>query len=128
MKPLFWVEATIENFTKSKIEYVVKAKTQFKSRSYANSVELVIPVPPDANTPYFKTNIGTVKYIPDQEAMIWFIKTFPGQKEYLMKARFGFPSIADENREKFKKVPLQVRFEIPYFTVSGIQVLTIRQN
>lgn len=27
VKPLIWVEAVVENFTKSKIEYVVKAKT-----------------------------------------------------------------------------------------------------
>jgi AP-1 complex subunit mu len=27
VKPLIWVEAVVENFTKSRIEYVVKAKT-----------------------------------------------------------------------------------------------------
>jgi len=30
VKPLIWVEATVENCTKSKIEFVVKARTQFK--------------------------------------------------------------------------------------------------
>ena len=30
VKPLILVEATVENFTKSKIEFVVKARTQFK--------------------------------------------------------------------------------------------------
>jgi AP-1 complex subunit mu len=30
VKPLIWVESVVENFTKSKIEFVVKAKTQFK--------------------------------------------------------------------------------------------------
>ena len=39
-----------------------------------------------------------------------------------MRAQFGFPSIEDELREKYQKVPIQVKFEIPYFTVSGIQV------
>jgi AP-1 complex subunit mu len=39
-----------------------------------------------------------------------------------MRASFGFPSIQDEAREKYSKVPIQVKFEIPYFTVSGIQV------
>ena len=39
-----------------------------------------------------------------------------------MKARFGFPSIVDEKRDNFKKMPIDIRFEIPYFTVSGIQV------
>lgn len=38
-----------------------------------------------------------------------------------MRAQFGFPSVSAENREKFKQA-IRVKFEIPYFTVSGIQV------
>jgi AP-1 complex subunit mu len=30
VKPLIWVESVVENFTQSKIEFVVKARTQFK--------------------------------------------------------------------------------------------------
>lgn len=122
VKPLFSVECILENFTNSKIEYAVKVKSHFKSKTNANNVEVIIPVPMDANAPYFKTNTGSVKYTPDQEAMVWYIKSYPGEKEYIMKARFGFPSIQDEKRDNFKKLPVQVRFEIPYFTVSGIQV------
>jgi len=122
VKPLIWVECTVENFTHSKIEYLIKAKTQFKSRSIANNVEIIIPVPSDADSPTFKSNIGTVKYVPDQDSMIWCVKQFPGQKEFIMRAHFGFPSVAGEDRQKFSKRPISVRFEIPYFTVSGIQV------
>ena len=39
-----------------------------------------------------------------------------------MRAQFGFPSIKDDARDNFKKIPIQLKFEIPYFTVSGIQV------
>lgn len=116
------MECTVENFTHSKIEYLIKAKTQFKSRSIANNVEIIIPVPSDADSPTFKSNIGTVKYVPDQDSMVWCVKQFPGQKEFIMRAHFGFPSVAGEDRQKFSKRPISVRFEIPYFTVSGIQV------
>uniref|UniRef100_A0A8C9T4Y7 AP-1 complex subunit mu-2 n=1 Tax=Scleropages formosus TaxID=113540 RepID=A0A8C9T4Y7_SCLFO len=43
-----------------------------------------------------------------------------GGKEFLMRAHFGLPSV--ENDEKEAKPPITVKFEIPYFTVSGIQV------
>lgn len=43
-----------------------------------------------------------------------------GGKEYLMRAHFGLPSV--ENEELEGRPPIAVRFEIPYFTVSGIQV------
>ena len=96
VKPLIWVEAVVENFTKSKIEFVVKARTQFKQKSIANNVEIIVPVPIDVDSPSFKSNVGNVKYVPDKSCMIWQIKQFPGRKEFLMRASFGFPSIQDE--------------------------------
>ncbi len=106
VKPLIWVEALVENFTKSKIEYVVKARTQFKQKSIANNVEIIVPVPIDVDSPVFKANVGTVKYVPDKSCMVWCIKQFPGRKEFLMRAQFGFPSIQDEQREKYSKIPI----------------------
>ena len=40
---------------------MVKAKSQFKRRSTANNVEIYIPVPSDADSPKFKTTLGTDK-------------------------------------------------------------------
>ena len=41
-------------------------------------------------------------------------------KEYLMKAHFFLPSVDGDLTEG--KPPINVKFEIPYFTTSGIQV------
>ena len=38
-----------------------------------------------------------------------------------MRAHFGLPSVSNEEDKK-DKPPITVKFEIPYFTVSGIQV------
>jgi AP-1 complex subunit mu len=122
VKPLIWVEAVVEPHSHSRIEYMIKAKSQFKARSIANNVEIVIPVPRDVDSPSFKASIGTVTYFPDRDAVIWTIKQFAGTKEYLMRAHFGLPSVAaDEGHEQWK-APIEVKFEIPYFTVSGLQV------
>lgn len=43
-----------------------QAKSQFKSRSIANNVEIIIPVPNDVDSPTFKASIGSVAYLPDQ--------------------------------------------------------------
>ena len=106
VKPLIWVEAIVENSTQSKIEFVVKARTQFKQKSIANNVEIIVPVPIDVDSPVFKANVGTVKYVPDKSCMIWCIKQFPGRKEFLMRACFGFPSIKDDARENYQKIPI----------------------
>jgi len=121
VKPLLWIEAVVEPHSHSRIEYMIKAKSQFKQRSTANNVEILIPVPSDADTPSFKTSIGTVKYAPERDAIVWSIKQFHGGKEYLMRAHFGLPSVSNEEDKK-DKPPITVKFEIPYFTVSGIQV------
>lgn len=121
VKPLIWVESVVEPHSHSRIEYMVKAKSQFKSASVANNVEIVIPVPSDVDSPSFKASLGSVTYFPDRNAVIWSIKQFGGNKEYLMRAHFGLPSITSEEGESWR-APIEVKFEIPYFTVSGLQV------
>ncbi|CAN0558366.1 unnamed protein product, partial [Ectocarpus sp. 12 AP-2014] len=66
VKPLIWVEAVVEPHSHSRIEYMIKVHTQFKSRSIANNVEIIIPVPNDVDSPTFKASIGSVAYLPDQ--------------------------------------------------------------
>uniref|UniRef100_A0A7S2B053 MHD domain-containing protein n=1 Tax=Florenciella parvula TaxID=236787 RepID=A0A7S2B053_9STRA len=121
VKPLIWIEAVVEPHSHSRIEYMIKAKSQFKSRSIANNVEIIIPVPSDVDSPSFKSSIGTVTYLPDRDAVVWSIKQFNGSREYLMRAHFGLPTVQAEEPEHWR-APISVNFEIPYFTVSGIQV------
>ncbi|CAF1324369.1 unnamed protein product [Rotaria sordida] len=120
VKPLIWIESVIEKHAHSRVEYMIKAKSQFKRRSTANNVEIIIPVPSDADSGRFKATTGSVKYVPERNAMVWSIKSFPGGKEFLMRSHFKLPSVQSEDCEA--KPPIEVKFEIPYFTTSGIQV------
>lgn len=119
LKPLIWCESVVETH-RGRIEYMVKAKAQFKHRSTANQVEILVPVPEDADSPKFKSTIGSVKYVPEKSAFVWKIKQFQGGKEALLRAHFGLPSIRDDGQER--RPPISIKFEIPYFTTSGIQV------
>ena len=117
-----------------------QARAQFKRRSTANNVEILVPVPEDADSPRFRTNIGSVHYAPEKSAIVWKIKQFGGGKEFLMRAELGLPSVKGDDEHgggmtggfggsmggagqggKGKR-PISVKFEIPYFTTSGIQV------
>ncbi|CAG0903267.1 unnamed protein product, partial [Cyprideis torosa] len=77
VKPLIWIESVIERHAHSRVEYMVKAKSQFKRRSTANNVEIYIPVPGDADSPKFKTSVGNCKYAPEKNCIVWNIKSFP---------------------------------------------------
>lgn len=120
VKPLIWIESVIEKHSHSRVEYMIKAKSQFKRRSTANNVEVIISVPSDVDSPKFKTTVGYARYMPQEDKVVWTIKSFPGGKEYLMRAHFNLPSVEAEEQEG--KPPIAVKFEIPYFTTSGIQV------
>ena len=102
-------------------------------------MEILVPVPEDADTPRFRTNIGSVHYAPEKSAIIWKIKQFGGGKEFLMRAELGLPSVKGDDelgggmtggfggsmggtQAGKGKRPITVKFEIPYFTTSGIQV------
>ncbi|XP_039570855.1 AP-1 complex subunit mu-2-like [Passer montanus] len=120
VKPLIWIESIIEKFSHSRVEIMVKAKGQFKKQSVASGVEISVPVPSDADSPKFKTTAGSARYLPERNVVVWSIKSFPGGREHLLRAHFGLPSV--EREEEEGRPPIAVRFEIPYFTVSGIQV------
>ena len=121
VKPLIWVECEVKSHSASRVEYLLTLKSNFKKKSTANNVEILIPVPSDADTPEFKTSIGKVEYRPESDCFAWNIKQLPGQKEYFMRAQFGLPSVSLAEHAKVRP-PMRVNFEIPYFTVSGIQV------
>ncbi|XP_064355467.1 AP-1 complex subunit mu-2 isoform X2 [Dromaius novaehollandiae] len=121
VKPLIWIESVIEKFSHSRVEIMVKAKGQFKKQSVANGVEIAVPVPSDADSPKFKSSAGAARYLPERNLVLWTIKSFPGGREHVLRARFGLPSVEREEGEG--RPPVSVRFEIPYFTVSGIQII-----
>lgn len=89
VKPLIWVEATVERHSRSRVDYTIKARSQFKERSTANNVEIIIPVPSDATLPQITATQGTAVYQPENECVLWKIKQFPGGKEFVLKARLS---------------------------------------
>jgi AP-1 complex subunit mu len=61
-----------------------------------------------------------MRYSPNDNALVWTIKQFPGRKQFSLRAHFGLPSVESEEEET--KRPIVVSFEIPFFTVSGLRV------
>lgn len=121
MRPLIFVESQIRR-TRTRIEYVLKARTNFKRRSTASNVEIFVPTPSDVDSPQFKATLGKAVYQPDRDGFVWTLKQLEGQREVLMRAEFGLPSLSAESGTAKQQPPMTVQFEIPYFTVSGIQV------
>ncbi|EMG47873.1 APM1 AP-1 complex subunit mu-1-I [Candida maltosa Xu316] len=127
MKPLILVNCKTKVHKHSRIEILCTVKAQIKKKSTANNVEIVIPIPEDADTPKFQPEYGSVKWIPEKSCLLWKLKTFPGGKQFSMRAELGLPAVTDPELLISKK-PIKVNFSIPYFTTSGIQVRYLRIN
>ncbi|CUM67883.1 uncharacterized protein PRCAT00005594001 [Priceomyces carsonii] len=127
MKPLILVNCKSKIHKHSRIEIMCTVRAQFKRKSTANNVEVIIPIPEDADTPKFTPDYGTVKWIPEKSCLIWKLKTFPGGKQFQMRAELGLPAVVDPE-DAISKKPIKVNFSIPYFTTSGIQVRYLRIN
>lgn len=122
VKPPIWVDAVIEQRA-TRVDYVVKARTQLKARAVANNVKIFVPVLPDVVSPNFKCTSGKAKYAPDKDAVVWSLKQFKAGRDAVMRGHFSLPSIGkDQDRENATKRPITVEFEVPYFTISGLQV------
>mmetsp|Transcript_12504 Transcript_12504/g.17051 ORF Transcript_12504/g.17051 Transcript_12504/m.17051 type:complete len:190 (+) Transcript_12504:59-628(+) len=122
VKPLISVHCHVERHSATRVEYLVKVRSQFKERSNATGVQILLPVPSDATSPEIRTSMGQASYAPEQEALVWKMKQLPGGKEYLLRAKFSLPTVTADEQIAGKRAPIRVTFEIPYFTVSGIQV------
>jgi len=122
VKPLIMVEPVVDNHG-SKIDYLIKIKSQFRNNCVANEVHIVVPVPQFATTPKFRTSIGSVVYDPENDSMVWKIKQLQGGgRDHFVRAQFSIPSVSVEETKSRKQQPINIKFEIPYFTVSGLQV------
>jgi hypothetical protein len=53
-----------------------------------------------------------------------YASQFYGGGEAVMRAHFGLPSVCSDepDADKWRKRSITVKFEMPYYTVSGIQV------
>ena len=147
LKPLIWVECKVRNFSSSRIEIHARVRAQFKTKSHANNVDIIIPVPDDADSPHFKCSQGSIKWKPELSAIVWHIKKLGGGKEVTMKAELGLPSVRGDGSATSgesssagvyagngsgssapaalfgqNKRPISVKFNVPFFTTSGIQV------
>jgi AP-1 complex subunit mu len=122
LRPLIHVECTVIRHGTSRVELHLKATSTFKKSSTATFVDIEIPVPVDADKPDMKANSGSVRYVPEKSLMLWSIKNFPGQKEFMCKCQYTVPSVRASDLNAVSKKPISVRFELPYFMASGFQV------
>ena len=97
----------------NKLEYSVKIKAIFERTNFASNVVAKIPVPPNAATvKVFSAATGKAKYEPDQNAIMWRIKKFQGDMEFLMSAEVIVTPLKQE--KQWSRPPISLDFQVIY--------------
>lgn len=126
VKPLFYLDIQHKHIGSTKLEIAITIKALFKNKTSATDVEVHVPIPTDAFNPDFSAAAGVVSYYPDNDSIIWQIPNFVGEQDLRMKTRMQLPTIVSPDRDVYKNKPISLTFEIPYFTVSGINVRYVK--
>ena len=110
----------VQEIGKQKLEINLKVKALFDSSNYASNVVVKVPVPKTvANVKTF-SNSGKAKYEPENTAVLWRMKKFPGESEYLVRVECDLtPTPSDK---PWVRPPISMEFVVPMFTSSGLRV------
>lgn len=122
VKPLLWITPHVECTSRTRVKLRIILTADFRERNIANSIAVTVPVHPDATDPSTKPSHGSAEYVPEHEAIVWYVKQMPGGREYSLNAEFSLPTTSNGADAPTGKRPIQLTFEVPYYTVSGTQV------
>ena len=120
-KSLFTVNIEYLTETDTMCHFVVKAKTNYKSKVSANFIEFLVPLPIDCQGVKTKCSKGRAKHTPDKNLVTWKLTSFAGKKEASMEVKLTRPSLKGAYAN-FKARPVQVQFDIAHYTLSGLNV------
>jgi len=90
-------------------------------------VVIKIPVPKNtADVKIYSAGAGKGRFEPDKSAIMWRIKKFQGDTEYIMTAVANLTPVRSDT--KWTKPPISMEFNVPLFTGSGLRVRYLRIN
>lgn len=109
-----------------KVDITIKIKAVFEKSISANNVVIKIPCPKHTATATISTiGAGRAKYEPAGDALVWRIRRFPGETEYVLNAELDLtPTVVEKPWNS--KPPISLDFQVPMFTASGLRVRFLR--
>lgn len=102
----------------------IKAIGNFSSKLTATNVVIKVPTPATTARAHINVGAGRAKYEPEQKAIVWRIRKFPGGAEYVMRGDVEL--ITSTRKKAWVRPPIIVEFQVPMFTASGLHVRSLK--
>jgi AP-2 complex subunit mu-1 len=122
----FRILPVISERGRTKIDINLKIKSVFERNISANNVVIKIPCPKSTATATVgHISSGKAKYEATNDALVWRIRRFPGETEFVLQAEVDLvPTVQDKGWNA--KPPISLDFQVPMFTASGLRVRFLR--
>jgi len=118
----FKVLPMIKEVGRSRIEASITVKSCFDSKLFGLNVSIKIPLPKNTATCKIMCTNGRAKYIPEQDAIVWRVRRFPGDAEYTIRAEVGLMATTTIEKKTWSRPPITLEFQVPMFAASSFQV------
>lgn len=121
----FKILPIVQERGRSRVEVSLKIKSLFEPNIYATQVIIMVPAPKStAKVNVQSVSYGKAKYEPNNGAIMWRIKRFPGNTEYTLLLEIELASTMGD--KQWVKPPISMDFNVPMFTASGLRVRFLR--
>lgn len=120
----FRVIPVIEEQGKTRVVMNIKAIANFSSQLFATNVAFKIPAPPNTARARLTVGIGSAKYVPEHNAIVWRVRRFPGGSEVVLNGEIEL--IMSTKNKAWVRPPISVDFQVPMFTASGLHVRSLK--
>ncbi len=120
----FRIIPVVEEQGKTRVVMNIKAIANFSSQLFASNVAISVPVPPNTANCRIAVGIGRAKYEPEKNAVVWRVKRFPGGTEVVLNGEIEM--VASTKGKAWVRPPIQVDFQVPMFTASGLHVRSLK--
>eukprot|EP01112_Ceratiomyxa_fruticulosa_P007794 TRINITY_DN2028_c0_g1_i1.p1 TRINITY_DN2028_c0_g1~~TRINITY_DN2028_c0_g1_i1.p1 ORF type:complete len:431 (-),score=72.87 TRINITY_DN2028_c0_g1_i1:167-1459(-) len=118
----FKILPTIAEIGRSRIECSVTVKSVFSNKMFGSNVVISIPCPKNTAVAHIVVAAGRAKYIPEQDAILWKVRRFPGDTEYTLRAEVELMATMSLEKKAWSRPPITMEFQVPMFTASGFHV------
>nr|CCC91424.1 putative adaptor complex AP-1 medium subunit [Trypanosoma congolense IL3000] len=122
ISPVVNVECTLVSQSATQVEMALVARTTYRRALKASFLDILVPVPSDAFKPEGRCSAGKVRHAPESNLLVWSLRDVSGGRLLNCAFKFSVPSVRTSDPSVTAKAPIQVKFEIPYLTASGLQV------
>jgi len=106
---------------RNRLELSLQVTAMYDRNIEATNVKIDFPCPKNAAKGHIPNpGHGKARFDPQQGAVVWRIRRFPGRHEYNLLAEIDLASTVTD--KQWVRPPITMNFDVPQFTASGLRV------